>query len=221
VREGAFLLEVSRRYFPAGSVFVAVVDPGVGTERAPLALAAEGRFFVGPDNGLLTGALPTAALAGGQSVRLENPSFRLPDMSATFHGRDVFAPAGAALAVGVPLEELGPPLPLDALVPLPQREPVVSERRIEGRLVHVDRFGNLVSDVSRDLWDRTVPTASALQVQVAEWTGTALLRTYADAPPGEPLALFGSLGYLEVAVNGGSAAQRLGVGRGEPVVLQF
>jgi S-adenosylmethionine hydrolase len=154
-------------------------------------------------------------------VRLENPNYRLPDLSATFHGRDVFAPAGAALAAGVPMEALGPALPPSSLVSLPRRDPVVTGRAIEGRIVHVDRFGNLVSDIPRDLWERTLPPSPALRIRIGGWTGTALHRTYADAPPGEALALFGSLGYLEVGVNGGSAARRLGVGRGGAVTVCF
>ncbi|MBW3624324.1 MAG: SAM-dependent chlorinase/fluorinase [Armatimonadetes bacterium] len=219
VREGAFLLEVSWRYFPPGTVFIAVVDPGVGTDRASMALRVEGRFFVGPDNGLLTGAFPSENLSFLQAVRLENPDFRLPDVSATFHGRDLFAPAGAALATGTPLEALGPPHP--APLPLTHRDPILTQGRMEGRIVHIDRFGNLVSNIRRSLWDSFTGASPERppHIRIATWEGVGLRRTYAEVPPGEMLALFGSLGFLEIGVNGGSAADRLKVQRGAAITV--
>jgi hypothetical protein len=216
VREGAFLLEVSWRHFPAGSVFIAVVDPGVGTERALLAIEAEGRTFVGPDNGLLTGALPSGT--SFQAVRLENERYRLPTVSATFHGRDVFVPAGAALASGVPLDELGPPV--HQLEQLSDRFPVVSPTEIRGRVIHADRFGNLVTDIAYETWAEWAQgrTSSEVNFQIGGEMVKGLKTTYGEAAWGEMISLFGSLGYLEIAVNGGSAAERLGLRRGEIVV---
>jgi S-adenosylmethionine hydrolase len=214
VREGAFLLEVSWRHFPLGSVFVAVVDPGVGTERAALVMEAEGRFFVGPDNGLLPGAFPPDA--SFRAVQLVNEEYRLVSVSSTFHGRDLFAPAGAVLARGIPMEEFGPPV--QELVLLSHRFPAVSPEELRGQIVHVDRFGNLVSNISHlilEKWRSGNVGNGALTVRAGHETLQGLKRTYGQVEWGAPLALFGSLGYLEIAVNGGSAAEHLGVRRGE------
>jgi S-adenosylmethionine hydrolase len=217
VREGAFLLEVSWRRFPSGSVFVAVVDPGVGTERAALAVRAEGRFFVGPDNGLIPGAL--SPRSSFRAARIDPGRLDLPPLSATFHGRDLFAPAGALLARGLPIEALGPEI--TETVDLPDRFPLVEGRAVTGRIVHVDRFGNLVSDIGAPVLDDLKARYGEAEIvtETGGWTGVGLRRTYEDAAPGELLALFGSQGYLEVAVRQGSAARRLNAGRGDRIAV--
>jgi S-adenosylmethionine hydrolase len=200
VQTGAFQLLTAHRYFPAGTIHVAVVDPGVGTERAIVAVRAGHHLFVGPDNGVL---LWSVQAAGGPitGVRIENRQYALAQVSATFHGRDVMAPAAAHLAIGVPLESLGPPsAPLAG-----QRFP--EPRDWWGVVVHVDRFGNCVTNLppanaaALEVLGRRLPVASA----------------YAAASAGQAVAVAGSAGFLEVAVNGGSAAARLGIARGTPV----
>jgi S-adenosylmethionine hydrolase len=189
------------RRFPPGTVHLVVVDPGVGSARAALAVASEGRFLVGPDNGVLSPALlhPDAA-----AVRLPVPAGASP----TFHGRDLFAPAAAALARGVAMESLGAP----AEEPLVRRTPEPTRRddgTIRGIVITIDRFGNAVTNLMARrggaviVAGRTVP----------------LGRTYADAASGAPLALVGSSGLVEIAVRDGSAAVQLGLGRGSEVVL--
>lgn len=201
--EGA-RLAVARywRRFPPGTVHVVVVDPGVGSSRAAIAVSCDGRFLVGPDNGVLSPALlaPTA-----RAVSLPVPAEAAP----TFHGRDVLAPAAAALSRGMPLESLGVPWPGPVVrrTPEPAREP---DGRLRGEVIHVDRFGNAVTNLVGvrsgviHLGARRIPVA----------------RTYADVEPGAAVALVGSSGLLEVAVRDGSAAVILGLGRGTVVWME-
>lgn len=202
VLAGQRLLRASVPYFPPGSILLAVVDPGVGSSRRPMALRSGGCIFVGPDNGLFTPWLP-----GEAAVELTSSEFRLPQTSATFHGRDVFAPAAAHLAVGVPIDRLGPAL-TDPVLLQPPRPETREDGTIVGEVVHVDRFGNLITNIAN------VRGGTAL------FRGRELpaLSTYGMAGPGDLLALFGSEGELEIAVRDGSAAAALGAGVGEPVV---
>jgi S-adenosylmethionine hydrolase len=202
---GALALEDAAPYLPEGTVVVAVVDPGVGSDRAALAARAGGRFWVGPDNGLLSWQLGPDSTV----VRVENPRFRLPAVSSTFHGRDVFAPAGAHLLRGVPIEELGPRVTswVELRRPTPIRRP---DGTMEAHVVAVDRFGNLILDLrATDLPPN--PSFALATVRVH-----GLVRTYADARGG-PCALIGSSGRVEIAVPNGSAAAKLGASKGAVV----
>lgn len=190
------------RRFPAGTVHLAVVDPGVGTSRAALAVSSDDRSLVGPDNGVLS---PALLMRGAQAVSLPTPA----GASATFHGRDVFAPAAGALARGVPLGELGTPFadPIVRRTPEPHR---LADGAIQGEVIAVDRFGNAITNL---LGAR----GGAIEV------GGALLevrRTYGDAPDGGLTALVGSSGLIEVAVRGGSAARELALQRGAKVIFR-
>ena len=190
------------RRFPAGTVHLAVVDPGVGGRRAALAVGSEGRWLVGPDNGLLSPAL----LAGtARAVALPVP----PGAAPTFHGRDVFAPAAAALARGVPLESLGAPneRPVLRRTPEPRR---LDDGRVSGEVIAVDRFGNAVTNFVGARGGTVEVNGAALVVQ----------RSYESVAPGAVVAVCGSTGLIEIAVREGSAAERLGLGRGSPVLLR-
>ncbi|HEX6308581.1 MAG TPA: SAM-dependent chlorinase/fluorinase [Longimicrobiales bacterium] len=193
--------------YPPGTVHVIVVDPGVGGARRALALEIEGRRFVAPDNGVTTAALERAPLTRAVEIRARH---LLRDQeSATFHGRDVFAPAAAHLAAGVPLEELGPPVADPVLLPTP---PLVrTSTAVTGAVIHVDRFGNLVTNIpAADVRGGAVDIAGRSRIPV--------VRTYADVAVGECAALAGSRGVLEVSVRDGSAAETLGARRGTAVV---
>jgi S-adenosylmethionine hydrolase len=200
IRAGAYLLGRSWQRFPAGAVHLAVVDPGVGTARAALALRARDHFFVGPDNGLFTPVLRDTEV---EIVILPTPA----EASPTFHGRDLFAPAAAALARGCPLSTLGPPLET-----MPERlsyaEPHYEGKSIVGEIVYVDRFGTLVTNLTPEL----VPSYAVLEVDGLEIG--PLRRTFGDVPTGGLLGFIGSGGAIEVAVRDGSAARRLGLGVG-------
>lgn len=192
--------------FPPGTVHLVVVDPGVGTERAAIAVESEGRWLVGPDNGVLT---PALLRAGVRVVRLPIP----PRSAATFHGRDVFAPAAGQLAAGVPLDALGAPADAPVLRRTPEARRL-PDGGIEGTIIAVDRFGNAITNL-------VASGASAAPGGVLRVAGrsVAIRRVYADVEPGEVVALAGSNGLLEVAVREGSAMAVLGVGRGVKVVL--
>lgn len=215
VLAGALGLEAAYRFFPAGTIFVAVVDPGVGSARRGLALASGGQTFVGPDNGVLTLVLGTDARAHA----LERaPFFRSP-VSPVFHGRDVFGPVAGHIALGRRLDEMGP------AVSDPVRLPVPVARRTrdgwEGEVVHVDRFGNLVTSLTRaaveDLAGSS-PSPAALHATLGAHTAP-FVRTYSEAAEGTLIALLGSGDRLEVAVNRGSAARAAGAGAGTIVRL--
>ncbi len=225
IAEGAFLLATSYRYFDPSTIFVAVIDPGVGSERRPIALKTPHGTFVGPDNGLFGpiaerfGARATddagrLSLAGSEveGVILANDRYFLPEVSATFHGRDVFAPVAAHLSVGVPLAGLGPVL--TDLVALPVAGPARRGRDLVGHVVHVDRFGNLITDLTgADLRRFARPTVFVAGGKIAEISHHYAERTGL-------LALVGSSGYLEVAIAGASAATALGLKVGDEVVLR-
>jgi S-adenosyl-L-methionine hydrolase (adenosine-forming) len=208
VRLGALALADAVPYLPAGAVVVAVVDPGVGSERAALAARAGGRYFVGPDNGLLSWCLDADAAV----VRLAEPRYRLSPLSDTFHGRDVFAPAAAHLLNGLPLDRLGPPAGswrgLER--PAPTRRP---DGGLDAHVIAVDRFGNLILDLGR----ADLPARPAFEVAGQRTIG--LVRSYAGAG-GCLAALVGSFGRVELAWPNGSAAARLGVGVGATVVVR-
>lgn len=206
VRAGAFGLMAAFGFFPAGTIHVAIVDPGVGTARKIVAARAGGHTFVGPDNGLLKWAVDRA---GGPeaAVSVEAAQYRLPVTSVTFHGRDIIAPAAAHLANGVPLSDLGPPIARLAGEPFP--EPAPRGADLEGHVVYVDRYGNCVTNL---------PPLPGTPLVL----GKPLRRcvTYEEGAEGEAVALTGSAGFLEIAVRGGSAAGRLGISSGTKVILR-
>ena len=196
--------------YPAGTVHVAVVDPGVGSERRALAAEVNGRFFVAPDNGVLTRVL--VAAAAPRLVGLAETAFMRDVVSATFHGRDIFAPVAAHLAMGVPLDHLGPPLadPVRLEMLVPARTGDV----IRGQVVHIDRFGNLITNVPAD-W---VGPHARVRFGAADLGEVRL--TYSDVQTGHAVALIGSSGHLEIGVRDGNAAKVLWKGRGTEVVVE-
>jgi S-adenosyl-L-methionine hydrolase (adenosine-forming) len=235
IRAGAFSLLASFRYFPPGTVFVAVVDPGVGGPRAGLLAEAHGYHFIGPDNGILSYALgggppgtggraslspakaPVQDLPEPRIRGLENPEFRLPGSGSTFHGRDIFAPAAAHLLAGKPPAAFGKRR--DDFVELPFPVPYKLRGSVSGTIVHVDRFGNAITNLTpRDLPEKTASRAKGLAIR-AKGKAFPLAGFYAEAAPGKPLAVAGSCGFLELSVNGGNAARKFGLKRGDRVVV--
>ena len=209
VVEGALFLAGAVPAFPAGTVHVAVVDPGVGGERRSVAVEVGGQRVVCPDNGLLALLARTHPIEAAHE--LTNARFRREPVSATFEGRDVFAPAAAHLACGGALADLGPPV--SGLVELALPEPEHAAGVVRGEVMHIDRFGNAITNIHASML-QDGPDRARLHAAGRE---LALLRIYADAEPGEALALVGSSGYVEVAVREGSAAETLGLERGSAV----
>jgi len=221
VLQGALILRNTLPYLPFG-VHLAVVDPGVGSTRRPVIVRdADGGLFVGPDNGLL---VPAADLAGIESAHeLANPAYALEPVSRTFHGRDLFAPAAAHLALGVEPSELGPPLATDALVRLDLPTPSVNDGIVDASVLYVDRFGNIQLNMTRDDLDRVgiVPgTRFELEVAGERYYATAA-RTYGDARPGEIVLYEDSYRNVAIAINRGSAAEMFVVQPGQRIRLHL
>jgi S-adenosylmethionine hydrolase len=200
LRAAAYLLGRTWHRFPEGTVHLAVVDPGVGTPRAALAFGTAGHWFVGPDNGLFTPVLRDAAV---EIVTLAIP----PTAAPTFHGRDLFAPAAAALASGTALQALGQPF-LGIPHRLSYRDPHYEGKSLVGEVVYVDRFGTLVTNLTPEM----VPDYAVIEIEGLDIG--PLRRTFGDVPTGGLLAYLGSGGQVEIAVRDGSAARRLGMGVG-------
>lgn len=220
VREGAMVLAQAVPFMPSG-VHLAIVDPGVGSGRMPIVVSsAEGSLLVGPDNGLLT--LAAKKLGGGTAAhKIENPSVMLPEISKTFQGRDIFAPAAAHLARGVPAADVGPELALDSLVSLSIPEPRRHDDHFHGEVLHVDRFGNLQLNVSPlALADLGLGLGSMLEVRVeGHRSMVSFAETFASVPPGETLVAEDSYRLLAIAVNRGSAALRFNATIGSSVII--
>lgn len=212
VEMGGHYLRMSWSYFPAGTVHVAVVDPGVGTGRRAIAVSCEDHLFVAPDNGLLGPLLQGREWHG---VELSNADYQLSEASRTFHGRDIFAPAGAHLAAGVSLTELGPGI--DDLQPASPLPPAEEDEGLHGRIWWIDHFGNMVSSITSE---QLSGVGTSPRIRIGGCTIKSLSESYGESVPGEVLALINSFGYLEVAVNQGNASERLGLSRGAEITVQ-
>jgi hypothetical protein len=220
VLQGALVLASTLPYMPSG-VHLAVVDPGVGGHRRPVALRdADGRLFVGPDNGLLRPAAERAGIVEAREIA--NPEYALRAVSRTFHGRDLFAPAAAHLAAGVPLEALGPPVAVDALVRLDLPEPVVHEHGIAATMLYVDSFGNIAINVTRDDMEQ-VGIVPGVRVEL-ELGGqryyAVTARTFADARAGDVILYEDSYGNMSIAISNGSAAAALHASSGQGIRIR-
>ena len=219
VPSAAWILSSAYRYFPAGSVFVCVIDPGVGSSRGAIAVYAGDWFFVGPDNGLFSYVYAEQPVH--TAVRLENPAYQLPHVSSTFHGRDIFAPAGAYLARGVALHEFGSPVDISTLQRIDITPPVRKRNYIDANILHVDRFGNLITNIPLSL----VSNLFDLHNVSAEFPGkratiTQRRRFFAEgAEDGVPFIYGDSSGYVGIAVRNSSASRTLGISAGAPVTL--
>jgi len=197
-------------YFPEGTVHMAVVDPGVGSNRRPIALRSEGQILVGPDNGIFSAFLPAEEI-----VVCNREEFFLPSVSRTFHARDIFAPVAARLACGTSLAEVGDPItdPME----MPVNEARAEEGSILGRVVQIDHFGNIITNVPGAM----IPAGSRVTVRVRNRQVAGLSQCYSEAEPGGLTCLIGSSGRLEIAVPQGSAAGTLSAGIGDEVEVEF
>jgi S-adenosyl-L-methionine hydrolase (adenosine-forming) len=214
---GALSLEAGYGYFPHGTIHVAVVDPGVGSARAAIAVRTEHYHFVAPDNGLLDLVLQSETPQ--KIVQLTNPQYQLASVSSTFHGRDIFSPAAAHIAAGVPIEQMGEPI--DELTQLKTPAPKIAGDAMEIHVLMADRFGNLITDLTRAAFERWNPAGRCVRFQ---WGGTeinGISRTYADVSCGAPLAYFGSSGRLEIAINKCRAADQINAPAGSAILVRI
>jgi S-adenosylmethionine hydrolase len=211
VRGAEYVLGRAAAFFPAGTVHLAVVDPGVGSRRRPLLITTPQAIYVGPDNGLFTFALDEAQAA---VFELDQPEFWLPNISRTFHGRDIFAPVAAHVTCGVAPRTLGSPISDPVRLPTvaPQRR---ADGHVAGHIIHVDRFGNLITDIPGGWVDEGRWCVEIAGRQVSQFGAT-----YEVAETGTLLVLVSSAGTLEIAARDGNAAAQLGVGVGEAAILE-
>jgi S-adenosyl-L-methionine hydrolase (adenosine-forming) len=212
VRTAALELAASYRYFPSGTIFLVVVDPGVGSARRALVADAGDYRFVAPDNGVLSAVFRDHKPK--RVVELSERRYARPTVSRTFEGRDRFAPAAGWLARGTEPTAMGRPASQWHVLDLP--EPRLEDTRLEGEVVHVDRFGNLVSNIDRRVFEQFRQDAG-IEIAVDGQSVERLVTTYAEVPTGTVCALFGSSEHLELAVNGGSAADLLRLGLGAAI----
>ena len=211
--QGALLLGNAYRYFPTETVHVAVVDPGVGTHRRAIAAKISGQFFVGPDNGIFSIPIENARANQEiiQIVSIENPTYRLPNASSSFHGRDIFAPAAAHLALGVSLDLLGSLVEEPVLLSLPK--PYQAGNICFGEIIQIDRFGNLITNLERGFFKQQ----KIKEVQFRNTHTTIITDTFGKAEEGDLVAMFDSSGRLSLCIVNGSAASLMGATRFEPV----
>ena len=218
IREAAFVIEKSWGYFPAGTIHVIVVDPGVGTGRRPIAALIDGHYFICPDNGVLTMVFDRADRTKSpiQIVALNQKRYWLPVVSHVFHGRDIFSPSAAHLANGVKLQQLG------SVITDPQRidfpNPVTTQTGWKGEVVHIDHFGNIATNLREEELIDSSNHRILIKLNDNEING--LVKTFGDRPPGELIALFGSTGNLIVSEVNGNAAMRLGTRIGDVVEVK-
>lgn len=230
IRAGAFALTTSYRFFPKRTIHVAVVDPGVGSKRKPILVRTKNYVFIGPDNGLLSWALRHEKILTIRS--LENPKYSLHPLSRTFHGRDLFAPVAAHVSLGLAIQKLGPELTDCFKLPWPEAQCV--KDRLQGEVLYIDRFGNAITNISAEAVEelttnqtsathhasRITYYASNLTVWHCRKKICAVREFYQVVPHSQPVAVIGSTGFLEIAVNGGNAEKSLKLRVGDAVIVR-
>jgi S-adenosyl-L-methionine hydrolase (adenosine-forming) len=216
VRQGALVLDEVTPWFPAGTIHVAVVDPGVGSQRRIVYAEIGDQRYVAPDNGLLDRLAARRRVS--RIIAVAERAFWLPAVSATFHGRDIMAPVAARLSRGLAAEQLGPPI--EKLVTLTWPEVVVLPREIRGTVQSIDSFGNLITDITGPML-ADVPRDESVRIACDEHETLGIYRTYSDQPAMTLMALVGSSGRLELAIVEDSAAAMLGIRTGTPVVVSW
>jgi len=219
IREAAYVFARSAPYFPKDSVHIVVVDPGVGTKRRPMAAKIGDWFYVGPDNGTITGLLERAEQAGWETefVELDRNKYWLPNVSFVFHGRDIFSPVAAHIANGLPLSELGRPFTDPVQLELPKPEKTNGGWR--GEVIQIDHFGNISSNIRAEHIGEAINQKEKILVQLNGMEIKGLVDTFGERPVGELIALLGSTGNLGISVVNGNAAAKLGVKPGDEVLV--
>lgn len=218
--QGAYLLSQGAREFPEGTIFVAVVDPGVGTTRTPIMVQTQAnKFYIAPDNGLLTLVIEREGFA--KAWKLDRPGYyKQGSLSTTDHGRDIFGPVAAHLASGVPADSIGNALTKKDLVQLPYRAPNTNGTNLSGEIWHVDHYGNVITNIPASM-DPNLKEGVLLRVTLGKQTfGAPFVKTFGDVQKGRLAVLVGSHGFLEICANQASAGKQLSVQPGTPILIQ-
>lgn len=215
IMAGAFVLSQTAPFFPKGTVHIAVVDPGVGGKRRPILIETERYFFIGPDNGIFSLALQNEQHIR-RKIHLTNKDYFLGHISSTFHGRDIFSPVGAYLSLGIDPSLFGKKV--KRLTSLDVKKPFARNGKITGRIIHIDRFGNLITNIDKDLLDR-VFRARSFEIKVGDVIIKRLVSSYAYAKEDEAVSLIGSSGFLEIAMREKNANIALGIKKGDNIIV--
>jgi len=213
IMAGAWVVKNTAFLYPPGTVHLVVVDPGVGTSRHPIALKIKDQYFVGPDNGIFSLLFKEYEY---EAYKLNNSNYWAQGLSNTFHGRDVFAPVSAHLSTGVSLDEVGEPI--DDLVTYHWAVPIADKDGLQGWVVHIDRFGNLITNISDELIEDHLKRKS-VKIYVGNTMLDKVVSTFGDVEEGEPAAFIGSSGMLEIGINKGNAARMLSVDKGAQISI--
>jgi S-adenosylmethionine hydrolase len=219
--QAAYLIQSSYRYFPKGTVHIIVVDPGVGGNRSIVAVKLSGHIFLAPDNGVLTLLMDEGEVDA--IVCVNNTRYFLNSISRTFHGRDIFAPVGSHISKGVPIEKLGPHLGMQDLIRLSIPKPYISDKNeLIGTIISIDRFGNCISNINENFLNKFIKSGpeKRLEIKTGKTVIKSLSRSYTDVGSGCPLAIIGSFGYLEIALNCDNAGRQLNVQKGDTITLK-
>lgn len=214
IMAGAWILRNSAFLYPKGTIHLAVVDPGVGTKRKPIAVETKGHYFVGPDNGIFSLLSSYTEL---NAFEILHDDIMKQTISSTFHGRDIFAPAAAMLANGMPIHELGKPI--EEINSYRWASPISDDEGIQGWVVHIDTYGNLITNIPEELLEKC--KSQPFKIYVGTTIINSTVSTFSDVTDGETVALIGSAGTLEICVNKGSASEMLSVYKGAPVSVVF
>lgn len=210
ISAAAWVLSNSHPYFPKGTVHVAVVDPGVGSKRRPILIESRDQVFIGPDNGIFSFIIQEE---GAKAYELTESKYWMPEVSTSFHARDLFAPVAAHFASGISADKLGQQTDVDSLVRLPSRDLRIKPKRVEGSVAYVDRFGNLITNITKE------HCRNQALCQIGKRSIGRIGQSYSHAEQGAPIAFIGSHGYLEIAVSQGRADEKLDAGVNTPVIL--
>lgn len=213
VMAGAWVVRNATPYFPDNTIHLVVVDPGVGTQRHPVALKIGNHYYVGPDNGIFS---LVADQQDYQACKLTNKDFWMSDQSNTFHGRDIFAPVAAHLSNGIPFHQLGEEL--KELVTYRWAKPIADKDGIQGWILHIDRFGNLISNIPQEMIDKVIGE-KRMKIYVGNTILDHFEESYGFVEDGEPVAYIGSSGMLEVAISKGNASEMLSVRKGAQISI--
>lgn len=217
IGRAASLISRSHAYFPNGSIHLCIVDPGVGSRRRILVVSACRQLFIGPDNGIFTAILKNE---GGATVHeLTNRDWFLDEISTTFHGRDIMAPAAARLSLGAPVTEAGPPVPRASWVSLPEAPPIIGQSKIVGEVSSIDRFGNLITNIGKEHLDE-FHREGGITIRIKSAVVPFHHASYRDLPDQGPAAIVNSSKLLEICIKNGNAAALLGVSTSEKVLVE-
>jgi len=214
IHEAAFLLKSSYSYFPEGTVFLIVVDPGVGSKRKSIIMETENYFFIAPDNGVLSFLLERDIK---RIMQITNEKYFLKPVSRTFHGRDIFAPVAAHLSKGEKVENFGSPIKDIEKIKLP--EPQVEKNRLSGEVIHVDRFGNLITNINKDTFVRFIEDKK-FQIAIGKGKICKISSSYKEGKKGLPIAIFGSFDNLEISLYGDDASRGLNLKKGSKIYIK-